>query len=243
MLVKLISIVIVGALLTLHLWPLPGVLAGEASYGQMIDRAIRRVFSYLANYFGMFSMTTVMLTSLVIGLVLGSFSMLLHFSGNHPVMAILYDVAILALFLRVGLQDNVSNQEQAAWQVFDYLLAPLFWYAIFGVVGCVMYSTVVIMRTRLDQLADPSALAKAHGLLAYIPMRLFCFTFALIGNFQETFELLVRQGFSLRMSNQSLLQETLQLQQSASTVKGGVLLNRAILCWVVILIILCFTTI
>jgi hypothetical protein len=239
MLVNLISIVIVGALLVFHAWPLPGVLVGEASYGQTMDNVIRRVFSYLANFFGMFSMTTVLLTGLLLGLVLGSFSMLLRLS-EHTVLAVLYDVAIFAVFLRAGLQYNTSSPEQAAWHLFDNLLAPLFWYTIFGVLGCVMYSAVVIMRTRLDKLADPSALARAHGLLACIPMRLFCFTFALIGNFQETFELLVRQGFSLRMSNQSLLQETLYLQQSANAVKGGTLLDRAVLCWVVILILVCF---
>lgn len=239
MLVKLISIVTVGVLLAVHLWPLPGVMAGEANYGQMIDNVIRRIFSYLANFFGMFSMTTVVLTGLLLGLVLGSFSMLLHFSG-HSFLAIVYDVAIFAVFLRAGLQHSVSNPEQSAWHVFDDLLAPLFWYVIFGVTGCVMYAAVVVMRSRLDKLADPNALSKVHGMLAYIPMRLYCLTFALIGNFQETFELLVRQGFSLRMSNQSLLQETLYLQQSASASKGGILLNRAIFCWLVILITLCF---
>ncbi len=242
MLVKLISIVTVGALLALHLWPLPGVMAGEASYGQMIDNVIRRVFSYLANFFGMFSMTTVILTGLLLGLVLGSFSMLLHFTG-HSFLAVIYDVAIFAVFLRAGLQHNVSNPEQAAWHLFDNLLAPLFWYVVFGITGCVMYVAVVVMRSRLDKLADPSALSKAHGVLAYIPMRLYCLTFALIGNFQETFELLVRQGFSLRMSNQSLLQEALYLQQSSNASKGGTVLNRAIFCWLVILVVLCFMAI
>lgn len=239
MFVTTFNIIFIGVLLVLHLWPLPGLQAGEIGYLQPFDTLVRKVFSYIANFFGMFSMLSVFLTALSIGLIFGLVSILLRLGGNHPIMSLLYEFIVLALFLRAGLQKPATDVDQAAWHLFDDLLAPLFWYVLLGITGCMTYVCVVLMRNRLDKLADTAALAKLHGILAYLPMRLFCFTFALVGNFQETFELLVRQGFSLRMSNQSLLQETLYLQQIQQNGKGGMVLNRVTICWMVVLVLLC----
>lgn len=74
-------------------------------------------------------------------------------------------------------------------QANDWLLAVLFWFALLGPVGAVLYRLAAHLKTECEERHENSGFASAsrvlYGLLAWVPARITSFVYGLAGSFND----------------------------------------------------------
>jgi len=91
------------------------------------------------------------------------------------------------------------------WMSHEHLFAILFWFSFFDVPGAVLYRlTLAALESHSGKKAS-AELQWLHGVLAWVPVRLLGFVFALVGNFNETLNYFLKHGMARWDANQSFL--------------------------------------
>jgi AmpE protein len=100
--------------------------------------------------------------------------------------------------------------EQLCWEALDSSYAVLFWFALFGPFGALLYrvSSWLSQSINMETLGPFQRMARlAHEALAWLPSRITAFLFALVGRFESTFGYYRTQIFEAQLPNATLLRE------------------------------------
>ena len=118
---------------------------------------------------------------------------------------------------------------QAAKQANRQLFAPFFWFALLGVFGVVLYRVS-------ERLPRNDLLNFIVSLLDWIPVRLLCFSCALVSVFISVFPKLLKQLLASPKDNDELLTAcvNLSLGEDNNAVHLQALLDRSMIVWLVI---------
>lgn len=137
---------------------------------------------------------------------------------------------------------------------YQRIFAVIFWFALLGAVGVVLYTLIASLRIELEgqeQLSENEdsllkATIESEGLLDWVPVRLLGLTYALVGEFGPTFQVWYKSLFTgigrTREQISSWAMVSLGLQAGEGVVLDNdltqsinSLINRSIVVWVVVL--------
>lgn len=182
--------------------------------------------------------------------------MVYHLMG----VLIYYLISLLVLWYYLDArrtpEEVVGKVKTADVLAFSYqrIFAVIFWFALLGAVGVVLYTLIVSLRLELEQSAqlaeNEHSILKAtimcEGVLDWVPVRLLGLTYALVGEFTPTFRSLLKNlltgmghtreqvtewamlSLGLPPEEDSVLEAS--LHQAVDT-----LISRAAVVWVVVL--------
>jgi Membrane protein required for beta-lactamase induction len=168
-----------------------------------------------------------LLLKLLFGLLFGSIGALL--------------LLTLALFYFLG-NRAVGLQTSELVVTHETSFGVLFWFAVLGPTGALLYWFLVISNNSVFVKDDASlhgAFAKLHALAAWIPARITGFIYALVGNFGPGFRCWVNCMRMPRKSSSEVLQECGHAAIDTTTVDDDLRLSaRAFIAWVVFSILI-----
>lgn len=134
---------------------------------------------------------------------------------------------------------------------YQHQFAIIFWYALFGPVGLVLYFSVNALHEYLQRVHEEQNLhlltvtAKVQGVLDWVPIRLLGLTYALVGHFSEAFAVIKSQFLSdIRTNEKQIALWGLVAQNGQATIENPdtnetiILMDRALLVWLLVLLIL-----
>lgn len=107
-------------------------------------------------------------------------------------------------------QDTPMSVQSILWRANDTLFAVIFWFAVLGPIGAVLYRITFL----LDQAAQPhdseyhhlhTATSPVLGMLDWLPVRLETFAFALVGNFKKVLSYWLEHIFTSWHENLNLV--------------------------------------
>lgn len=94
------------------------------------------------------------------------------------------------------------------WQAHEQIFAVLFWFAILGPVGAILYRLLSLLVQNKEgaysSFADAAALL--HGIAAWMPARIMGLGYALVGNFIKCFKLWLDYFITGWQNNQKLVE-------------------------------------
>lgn len=148
----------------------------------------------------------------------------------------------LTLFYYLGITE-VEDQPSAFVLVHETSFGVLFWYAVLGFSGALLYWFLVLAK-QTNVVMDPinagvrQTLTLLHALAAWIPARITGFIYALMGNFDPGFKCWVGCMRDTKMLSSQVLQECGECAASSNNVDDELrLVNRAFIAWVVLVVI------
>ena len=203
-------------------------------------RWCERKIEYLTKGHGLLGITVLVVPVLFAVAIV--FSIVFHVFGGFG-----YWVVSLVLFWYCIDARDLSKQPYPGVgpvallsTVYAALYGMIFWFALFGPVGLVLYYLIKYFRNYFQQ--HPTAESKELGFYAqrtlavldWIPVRLFTLSFALVGQFVTVFKVWMKSVLGGFDSNMRLITECGQLVVNTTEDAVG-LLNRVLIIWLVVI--------
>ena len=148
------------------------------------------------------------------------------------------------LFYFLG--NQASDEEQSKFiNAHESNFGVLFWYAILGFSGALIYWFLVGARASKVLLDETNSSLRQtvvviHAFAAWIPARVTGFIYALVGNFEPGFKCWLNCIRTYNMPSSQVLEECGKAAlgtDSQEDLSAATMVNRALIFWVVIVIV------
>ena len=200
-----------------------------------------RQFDVVTRGHGLFGLGLLVVPILLVVSIL--FSILFHMFG-------LLGYSIVSLFLFWYCVDarDLAKRPYAAelspiqWLTQSYatLFAMIFWYALFGPIGLLLYYIVYILHRfacTTDQVVSPGithAASQTLNILDWVPVRLFTLSLSLVGHFAQMFTVWLKYLLP-GLQSATVVIEACVASVAKSTSDSVVMINRALVVWLVVI--------
>ena len=153
-------------------------------------------------------------------------------------------LGLIWLWYNLHVPARHEDHQYSADEIFQHsghlIFARIFWYAIFGPVGLAMYFFADNLQQHLQKQEAATEVASASSIvvavLDWIPVRLLGLSYALVGNFAETFKLVLQQcQAGLDHNHELSVQFAKEALPEADSHQAMALVMRAVWVWVVVL--------
>ncbi len=220
----------------------------------MYYRWLHARFSQSTAWAGLTGVILVVLPGFILSII---FMMLIYHALG---MVVYYVVSLFIVWYYLDARplakdsiDHVSARD-VLLQSYQRIFAILFWFAVLGVVGVILYTLLASLRIELEsqpQLSESEntlleSTAWCESVLDWIPVRLLGLTYALVGEFGATFALWSKTIFAKvglareQVVNWALVslgynpaEELIVDAELAKSIES--LINRALLVWLVVM--------
>lgn len=147
-----------------------------------------------------------------------------------------YALGLLMLWYCIDARDfsaypDTPSPTDLLVSAYRSLFGYLFWFALCGPLGLILYYIVSILYQKMGDRAEVRMLL---SILDWIPMRLLAFSFALVGHFSSVFSVWVKQ-FSKGLSHGDAIIVSCGQLVTKSREDAVNLLNRVLIVWLVVI--------